>query len=119
MKVIVCGGRDYTPTKEDEQKLLTVLKWLRPDEVVHGACSGVDQWAGEIAKAAGFETAEFPADWLKHGRKGGPLRNSQMAFYVKSHGGGVCLAFPGGAGTRNMIEQARDYGIVVFPPEES
>ena len=117
MYAIVCGGRDYRPSKEDEAKLVAVLRWMWPHAVLHGDCKGVDRWAETVSIAEGIPVIKFPADWNTHKRKAGPLRNSQMAFWVKSHGGGVCLAFPGGAGTRNMIEQARDCGLVVFDSE--
>ena len=51
----------------------------------------------------------FPADWDKHGRAAGPIRNAQMARYADA----VAL-FPGGRGTASMRRVAEKAGITVY-----
>lgn len=75
MTVLVCGDRDW-----DDRE--TVRKWLKRlpsgTHVIHGACRGADLQAAEVAEELGFTTQGYPADWEKHGKAAGPLRNREM-----------------------------------------
>lgn len=114
MKAIVCGGRDFDPAEEHGLVLLTMLRILGIDEVVHGAAKGADTWARNIASANGYTTRAFPADWKRHEKAAGPIRNSEMAAFVKRNGGGYCIAFKGGDGTADMLRKAWNYGLSVI-----
>ena len=112
MRVIVTGGRDY----EDARTVADVLKIVHPDAVVvHGECpTGADAWADLIWKNLGGETDPHPADWdgyAKMGRRSeaGPARNEVMA----AKGADLCIAFPGGRGTEDMIRRAKAHLIPV------
>ena len=54
---------------------------------------------------------EFKADWDKHGRSAGPIRNKQMLDY----GPDACLGFlknsAANKGTKNMLKLSQDKGI--------
>ncbi|MHB1732993.1 MAG: DUF2493 domain-containing protein [Ferrimicrobium acidiphilum] len=109
MRVIVCGGRDYT----DQDAIRTHLKLLRavsPDAtIIHGAAPGADAWAGYIAGTLGFHVEVHPADWARHGRVAGPIRNQEML----DSGADLVIAFPGGRGTQDMINKAESAGVPV------
>jgi hypothetical protein len=102
MRVLVCGGRDYSAAG-DFKKWMDALHKLHPfTTVIHGAATGADSLA-------------FPALWKKHGKSAGPIRNAQMLDEGKPD---YVLAFPGGPGTANMIKQAKQRGIpVIMYPE--
>jgi hypothetical protein len=70
--------------------------------------------AGEFAKWKGIAVKEYPADWQKHGKAAGPIRNRQMLEDGKPD---LVIAFSGGRGTANMISQARAAGVKVLIPE--
>jgi predicted Rossmann-fold nucleotide-binding protein len=53
----------------------------------------------------------FPAPWKSQGRAAGPRRN--LTMFEASHPD-LVVAFPGGAGTANMIEIAREAGTKVI-----
>ena len=78
MRVLVCGGRDYT----DRGAVFAALDELHAREpialLIHGAARGADSLGGEWAAARGVPVQAFPADWKKHGRAAGPKRNQQM-----------------------------------------
>lgn len=78
LTVLVCGGRNWS----DESKILTEFSFLTRSyskiTIVHGACRGADLMAEKVARSLNFETKAYPADWDKHGRAAGPIRNSQM-----------------------------------------
>lgn len=108
MKIIVTGGRDY-------QDLVTVRRVLseyhrepRPI-LVHGGARGADRMAAYVARELGWHVVAYPADWRRHGRAAGPIRNQEMA----DAGADLCIAFPGGRGTADMVRRARAAGIPV------
>lgn len=119
MIVIVTGGRNY----EDCDRVwdcLDALHKIRPITVVrHGACmdclgvmSGADRWADVWAVHKGVKVDRHPADWNAYGNQAGPIRNREMAWQQPR--ASLCLAFPGGRGTRNMIGHAESRGILVL-----
>lgn len=77
-RVIIAGDRNWSDLDIERKirQLLLLLQLPRDPqgnwnvEIVHGACSGVDQTAGRIARELGFIVTEFPADWQKYGRAG-------------------------------------------------
>jgi hypothetical protein len=89
--------------------------------VVHGDCpTGVDAMAADYCEDvashwehAGIElfVEAHPADWAKHGKAAGPLRNQEMVDL----GADICLAFPLNAsrGTRDCMRRAEAAGIPV------
>lgn len=114
MKVLVCGGRNFNDA-------LTLGSWLggiHKDHcislLIHGGANGADRMAGEFAKWKGIAVKEYPADWQKHGKAAGPIRNRQMLEDGKPD---LVIAFSGGRGTANMISQARAAGVKVLIPE--
>ena len=113
MRVLICGGRDY----QDRRGVFAALDRLHAKRgigcVIHGGAAGADFLAGAWADERGITTATFPADWSTHGLAAGPLRNQQMIDEGKPDG---VIAFPGGAGTADMVERARRAGVTVWEP---
>lgn len=112
MKLIIAGGRDYHFTEEDYAWLNQFLPYVT--EVVSGGALGADR-CGEIwARRYGIPVKRMKPDWKKYGRAAGFIRNGSMALYTSSGDGGAVALFPGGAGTRNMFEQAKKAGLKVY-----
>lgn len=109
--VVVCGGRNYL----DVDAVYRTLDGVAPAAIVHGGASGADTLAARWAKSRGVPCAAMPADWQKHGRAAGPIRNRAMADELlrreRSGARVAVIAFPGGVGTQDMIRIARDLGI--------
>lgn len=109
-KVIVCGGRNF----KDYERVQRELDFFHGEygfaEVIHGCANGADTAAGRWAKEEGIKVREFPADWNKHGKAAGPIRNKQMLAEGQPD---LVIAFPGGKGTANMISQAKAAGLRV------
>lgn len=109
MKVLVCGGRDYC----DRAFLWGYLDHLGPPEVsviISGMATGADTLAARWGKRFGVPVREFPAEWDKHGRAAGPIRNQRMLDEGKPD---LVIAFPGGRGTADMVRRAKAAGIKV------
>jgi len=110
MKVLVCGGRNYSNTHE----LVDALEDIGGiTEIIHGGAYGADAMAGGFAKANDIKETVYPAYWKKHGRAAGPIRNKQMLDDGKPD---LVVAFKGGRGTDNMVKQALAAGVKVIRP---
>lgn len=108
MKLLVCGGRDYT----DRLFLYSILdSYLFGDlflTLIHGGAPGADRLAGEWARSRGCKVEIFPAHWSEQGRAAGVIRNQRMLAEGKPD---LVLAFPGGRGTEDMMRRARRAGV--------
>jgi len=112
MKVLVCGGRDFNDA-------MTLGSWLGGIHknhgpitlLIEGGARGADRMAREFAKWQGIPVRTFPADWDAHGNAAGPIRNRQMLDEGKSD---LVVAFEGGRGTANMVQQAEAAGVRVL-----
>lgn len=115
--VIVCGGRDYVVSADDCSDLGWIIENCGVTTLRHGGCRGADQGASDFVTAArpDVKVIKHPADWAKHGRSAGAIRNREMLDAATSaHDKVAVLAFPGGPGTANMIGLARSRGIHVI-----
>jgi hypothetical protein len=110
MRILVCGGRDYT----DKMAVWHYLDSYGPPEIteiVSGMARGVDSFAAEWATKFGFTLHKFPADWSKFGKAAGAIRNQQMLDEGKPD---VVIAFPGGTGTADMVKRAKKANVEVI-----
>jgi hypothetical protein len=109
MRVLVCGGRDF----DDYALVANTLSGLpmRPIAIIHGGARGADALADRWAKARHVAIEEFRADWKMYGRAAGPMRNARMIDEGRPD---LLVAFAGGAGTRDMVRQARAAGVQVI-----
>jgi len=109
MKVIIAGGRNFIPEMTDYLLLLALHRRFVFEEVVSGACSGADAAGETFAYKEGIKVELFPADWIQYGKAAGPIRNKQMAEYADA-----VILFPGGPGTANMRNLAKEYGLKIL-----
>lgn len=112
MRILVCGGRDY----QDRESLFYTLTHLdqgdfREFEIISGMARGADSLAVDFAKTYDLPLHEFPANWDKHGRSAGAIRNQQMLDDGRPD---LVVAFPGGKGTAHMVSIARKKGVKVI-----
>jgi hypothetical protein len=108
--VLVCGGRNY----DDREQLFRILDVAHKANpivcLVHGAARGADTLAGYWALNHGVRCKAYPADWDQDGKAAGPIRNRRMLEEGKPH---MVIAFPGGKGTSDMIQQAESANVPV------
>lgn len=127
MRVLVCGGRNF----EKRSLLFAALDKIEKERgnitvVIHGDARGADRMAGEWAKSWGKRVLKFPAHWqdLSHPDRrvkqangnvydanAGMRRNIKMVEEGKPD---LVIAFPGGAGTANMVKLAEQVGLEVI-----
>lgn len=113
-RILVTGSRDW----HDEIAIEELLFEYSPGLLVHGACpTGADAIADAIATRWNWDIERHPADWDRHGKKAGPLRNQHMVDL----GADVCLAFilNGSRGASHTARIAEAAGIPTVRVERS
>lgn len=112
MRVLFSGSRKFT----DDLVVIPMLERLSKRAgganrvtVVHGGASGLDSLVGVLAHHFGMRIEVHHADWQKHGKAAGPIRNREMVRL----GADLLVAYPlpGGRGTLDCINQAVKAGI--------
>jgi len=121
VRILVCGGRDFDDYPLVRQTLYSLLPpstedmstWLPPPDtvIIHGGARGADLLADQWAVTNWVTIEEYKADWNKHGKAAGPIRNKQMLEEGKPD---LVVAFPGGKGTAHMVRIAKEAGIKVM-----
>lgn len=110
MKVLVCGGRDYS----DRERVNAVLDKLHTEAtietIIEGGARGADRLAREWALSLPVQVETYEADWGAFGSFAGPMRNKVMLAEGEPD---LVIAFPGSAGTRDMVRKARKAGVEV------
>jgi len=81
------------------------------DFIICGGATGADAMALQYAIEKNIEHHVFMANWVKHGRSAGPIRNQQMITEGKPD---IVIAFPGGKGTADMVRRAKLCGVKVY-----
>ena len=109
MKTIIAGGRDITDFSQVVQAVSQ--SGFTITEVVSGRQRGVDTLGEQYADLKKLPIAPFPADWTAHGKAAGPIRNAQMARYADAL---IAIWDGESKGTKNMINQAKKEGLMVF-----
>jgi hypothetical protein len=84
-----------------------------------GRRKGADAHAKGWAERLGIDTTVMDANWLAHGKGGGPRRNTRMLRYLALVSANAAAAarvivFPGGTGTADLCTQALACGIEVL-----
>ena len=120
MRVLVCGGRDYTDWSYVYDTLDGLHKKIGVSCIIHGGARGADSLAQGWAVSKDLPTDIYSvssADWDKYGKSAGVRRNEIMLTSSNPH---IVVAFPGGRGTAHMVSLAKNSGCTVlqFPQDE-
>lgn len=114
-RILVTGGRAYTDADAVDaamDKLMIERGW-KPEHtiVIEGGAHGADTLAREWAGRRRLHVATCRALWSQ-GKGAGMKRNAAMLLLLPT----LCVAFPGGRGTANMITLCEKQGIPVWRP---
>ncbi len=113
MKVVISGGRNI----EDYQLLVQAVKesGFTITCIVHGDATGADRLGKRYAVEYGIPQEVFPADWNKHGKAAGPIRNSEMINHVKDEQAGFISLWDGKSrGSWDCIRKAYEAGLSIY-----
>lgn len=83
MKLIIAGSRGFRDYDRLEKETLQFLKKHKHRgeevEIISGRARGADRLGERFANRFGLRIIQMPADWTKHGRAAGMIRNRAMA----------------------------------------
>lgn len=119
LRILICGGRNYDDRTYFYHFMDRVIEKIRGTGesqkrdvvIIHGAARGADSLADDYGRERGLRVIRYPADWETHGRSAGAIRNKLMLTDGDPH---VIVAFKGGRGTQNMIQQGKKAGVPVY-----
>ena len=112
------GGRDLAwPQQRVAAELLARSGGRLVHLLLHGGARGADAAIGRAAQQLGWSALVMPAQWERHGRAAGPIRNrellEQAIAKAEAHtspgslASVLVVAFPGGPGTASLVREAR------------
>lgn len=112
MKLIIAGSRNL---REDASMIDSALELSVPNciitEVVCGMARGTDKSGHLWADYYEIPVSKFPADWDKHGKAAGIIRNAEMAKYADA----LLLIWDGSSrGSANMKQQMENLGKPIY-----
>ena len=110
MKILICGGRDYSNWTLFVNVLSEYAGFEKAPTLISGGARGAGQMAERYAHDYDLNIKVYRADWNAHGRAAGPRRNQLM---LTAEAPDLILAFPGGRGTADMVRRARLQGFKV------
>lgn len=109
LRVIIAGGRDIHDynliTEAIEECQFPIAT------VVSGGAKGVDALGEKYAIETNKTLHIYEADWERHGRAAGPIRNRKMAENADAL---IAIWDGKSRGTKNMIETATKLGLLVY-----
>lgn len=116
-KVVVAGSRGFNNYELLKIKLDSILANKKQVVIVSGTAKGSDELGERYAVEKGYPIKPFPANWAKHGKKAGYLRNREMAEYADA----VVVFWDGiSPGSKHMIditqELKKPLRVVLYQP---
>lgn len=111
MRVLVCGGREYSNTARVDSALDAVHAKHNITLIIEGGARGADRLGREWAKSRRVPFVTEDAEWKKYGAAAGSIRNAAMLVRHKPE---AVVAFHGNSGTADMVAKARAAGVPVW-----
>lgn len=109
-RVLIYGSRGWIDSNAVRDVILKLSRDAG-DVVIHGGATGADALADKWARACGLKVEIYKADWKKHGRAAGPIRNRQMIVEGKPTRGYGFRSNGVSRGTDDMTTQLLKAGI--------
>lgn len=109
MKAIVCGGRNFIPTKQHKDWLVSILQKYKVTHIICGMARGADMFGYNIGEILGLRILKYHAFWNRYGYSAGFIRNIEMSNVAD-----ICICFKGGKGTKHMIRISKEKNIPVI-----
>jgi hypothetical protein len=113
LKLAVVGSRDFN----DYAFMIEILQWYPIKQIISGSARGADSLARRYANEHNISLKEFPAEWNKHGKAAGFMRNKLIVDAADE-----VIAFWDGSsrGTKHTIDIATENGkpVAIYWPQK-
>jgi hypothetical protein len=111
LTIAIVGGRDFSDYNAVKTFILSTIKLNRRDIICSGGAQGADSLGEQFADEFHLKKLIYKADWNKHGKAAGPLRNTDIV-----NSSDVVFAFPdpNSRGTYDTIRKAEQKGIPTY-----
>ena len=103
-KVVIAGGRDFNDFPglcNVMDKLLERQIKINKITIISGGARGADTLGERYARLRNFGLVKMKADWNKHGKSAGFVRNKEMLVLTD---GVVCFWDGKSRGTKHMVD---------------
>lgn len=116
MKLIIAGSRSASDIREVYAAVSAAFKhwgrlWEKRSEIVCGMARGADLLGKQFGDEGDMIVREFPADWAKHGKSAGFIRNQEMVDYADA---AIYLWDGKSKGTKDCIDRAKKKGMPIY-----
>jgi hypothetical protein len=109
VRTIIAGSRSVTDYAVVEEAVRA--SGFEVTSTLCGCARGVDKRGAEWAAENHLPTVHYPADWKKHGKSAGIIRNEEMAANADA----LVAVWDGKSpGTAHMIGAAKRRGLKVY-----
>ena len=110
-RILVTGGRDFGREFNESAFIFSCMDHIHEEygqfHLIHGGAPGADFTADKWAKQREIIHTCHSAEWRRHEKAAGPIRNEEMLFWDLS----LVVVFPGGKGTADMKQRAEKEGL--------
>ncbi len=106
MIVLVTGGRSYANEEKVNATLDAFHKSTAIKLLIEGGAVGADRLCRQWANKNKVPVRTVNAQWSLYRKMAGVIRNEAMAKMYHD----VAIAFPGGRGTRDMVQRIKVKG---------
>ena len=117
---IICGSRNVKETRDNMIKIDNVCVENKFDilEVISGGAKGGDSLGETWASYHNIDLTIMPANWDRHGKAAGHIRNRRMLNYILNHPDKfiplvIALWDGKSRGTKGMIGIAKSANVIV------
>ena len=108
---LIVGTRTFSNYESFKKKCDYLLQNVKDIVIVSGGAKGTDTLAKQYAKEKDYYYIEFPANWNKHGKAAGYIRNDEMHKFISKQKNRGVIAFWNGKskGTEHSFGLAKKY----------
>jgi hypothetical protein len=103
-RILICGDRNWVNGPFIFHTLSKIQQEQGVEVVIEGEANGADKLGATAARMLNVPVLKFPANWQKHGKSAGPIRNRKQ---LKEGAPDLVLAFhndiANSKGTKDMV----------------
>ncbi len=111
--VLIIAGSRNVPVQDADRLVSQAMQHfgLHPGKIIEGGARGIDRSGFGYAVTNRIQHEEHPADWKRHGKAAGPIRNRKMAEVADA----LLLIWDGKSrGSANMLKEAEARDLTIY-----